>query len=235
MRAVRILAVVAALAGAAACSGKPASEPAVQTSASANSTVLFADDFETSPFRRWEPLTRSAWRWEKLDGSHVFSQVRNVDPHEPVRAPFNRNITKGVVVDSFRLDVDVQSTTHDYEHRDLCLIFGYRDPAHMYYVHFGKVTDKNSNGVFLVNGKDRVKISSPDVPGTPWDSKWHHARIVRDARSGSIDVYFDDVKRPVISVVDKTFTSGRIGIGSFDDTGRFDNVVVRKIVPNSVE
>jgi len=32
-----------------------------------------------------------------------------------------------------------------------------------------------------------------------------------------------------MSVVDKTFTSGGIGIGTFDDTARFDDVVLRRI------
>ena len=73
---------------------------------------------------------------------------------------------KDVVVGDFQLDVDLQSTARDYDHRSLCLFFGYRDPAHMYYVHLGQVTDKNSNGVFLVDGRDRVKIHSPDVSGT---------------------------------------------------------------------
>ncbi len=30
-----------------------------------------------------------------------------------------------------------------------------------------------------------------------------------------------------MTAVDKNFTWGQIGIGSFDDTGRFDNLVLR--------
>ncbi len=29
-----------------------------------------------------------------------------------------------------------------------------------------------------------------------------------------------------MTAVDKTFTWGRVGIGSFDDTGNFDNILV---------
>jgi hypothetical protein len=30
--------------------------------------------------------------------------------------------------------------------------------------------------------------------------------------------------KPILTAVDKSFTSGRIGVGSFDDTGRFDDL-----------
>ena len=43
-------------------------------------------------------------------------------------------------------------------------------------------------------------------------------------KSGRIEIYYDDMKTPVMTATDKTFTWGQVGIGSFDDTGRFDNV-----------
>jgi hypothetical protein len=45
--------------------------------------------------------------------------------------------------------------------------------------------------------------------------------------SGEIAVFFDDMTAPVMTAVDKTFVWGEVGVGSFDDTGRFDNIVVR--------
>jgi hypothetical protein len=186
--------------------------------------VVFTDDFETDPFPRWDPVTKSAWAWTKAGRSHVFELTKNVPLQETVRAPFGRNLIKGVNVGDFQLDVDLQSTTPDYPNRDLCLFFGYRDPEHMYYVHFGKKASDTANQVFVVDGKDRTPISTHTSAGTPWDDAWHHARVVRNVDSGSIKVYFDDMKTPAMSAVDKTFTSGQVGIGSFDDTGRFDNV-----------
>ena len=97
----------------------------------------------------------------------------------------------------------------------------------MYYVHFGQKTDDHANQIFIVNDKDRVKISTRTTDGTHWDDKWHHARIIRTVEDGKIDVYFDDMTTPVMTAVDKTFTWGQIGIGSFDDTGRFDNLVLK--------
>jgi len=58
-------------------------------------------------------------------------------------------------------------------------------------------------------------------------------RITRSAASGQIEVYFDDLTKPVMRAVDKTFKWGRVGVGSFDDTGEFTDVRLhgRKIVP----
>ena len=202
----------------------------VPTTSGAEPGVVFSDDFETDPFARWEPLTPAAWSWEKADRSKVFELVKNVPVTESVRAPFNRNLIKGVVVGDFQLDVDLQSTTRDYPNRSLCLFFGYRDPAHMYYVHFGRRTSDTSNQIFIVDGKDRTPISTKTTPGTAWDDGWHHARVIRRADSGTIQVYFDDMRTPAMTAVDKTFVKGQVGIGSFDDTGRFDNVVLRDAV-----
>ncbi len=42
----------------------------------------------------------------------------------------------------------------------------------------------------------------------------------------SYQIYFDDMQEPVMTADDKTFLSGRVGIGSFDDTGNFDEILL---------
>jgi len=64
---------------------------------------------------------------------------------------------------------------------------------------------------------------------TPWDDQWHNVRLVRKMPEGTIEVFFDSADKPHMSVVDKTFEKGRIGIGSFDDIDEFDDIVVRSI------
>jgi hypothetical protein len=49
-------------------------------------------------------------------------------------------------------------------------------------------------------------------------------KIVRRVREGTIEVYFDDLKTPVMTATDKTFAWGQIGIGTFDDTSMWDDV-----------
>ena len=90
----------------------------------------------------------------------------------------------------------------------------------------GKQEDPHANNIFIVNDAPRLKISTKTTSGTNWDDEWHHARVVRNVGTGSIEVYFDDMDEPVMTAVDKTFTWGRVGVGSFDDTGNFDDVLV---------
>ncbi|MEM9701581.1 MAG: hypothetical protein AAF907_03965, partial [Planctomycetota bacterium] len=148
------------------------------------------------------------------------------DYQPPVRSPHNISLVKGVDLAEAIIDVDLQSTITDYNHRDLCLFFNYQDPSHFYYVHLGKAADPHANQIFVVDGKPRTKISRTTTDGTPWDDEWHHARVVRLPATGEIKVYFDDMETPAMTAVDKTFTHGRVGIGSFDDSGAFDNLAV---------
>jgi hypothetical protein len=188
--------------------------------------LLLKEDFSSGSLARLEPSAPRAWRIEEIDGNKVASQFQHVVTDTPVRSPFNRAVFKDLIVGDFVLEVKLQSTARDYPHRDLCLFFGYQDPAHMYYVHFGQSTDDHANQIFLVNDAPRKKISTKTTEGTPWDHQWHRARVVRRVQSGSIEVYFDDWQSPVMTAVDHTFSCGQVGIGSFDDTGRFDDVLV---------
>jgi hypothetical protein len=53
------------------------------------------------------------------------------------------------------------------------------------------------------------------------DANWHRARLERNATTGSIQVFFDADTTPFLSVVDRTLLSGRVGVGSFDETAEF--------------
>ena len=188
--------------------------------------LLFDEDFAKGA-ERWRPTDPDAWKVVKTDRGNVYSQFKQSKYKPPHRSPLNIALVKDLKVTDFVLDAKAQSTAKDYGHRDLCIFFGYQDPAHFYYVHLAKATDDRANQVFLVNGADRKKISTTTTPGTPWDDAWHHLRVVRTVDDGAIAVYFDDMKTPIMTAQDKTFTWGQVGIGCFDDTGNWQSVQVR--------
>jgi hypothetical protein len=78
-----------------------------------------------------------------------------------------------------------------------------------------------------VNEAPRTKISTKTTPGTDWTDGWHAVRVVRRVADGTIEVYWNDMTTPVQTAKDGTFAWGRIGLGSFDDTGDWDDVVLR--------
>jgi hypothetical protein len=75
----------------------------------------------------------------------------------------------------------------------------------------------------IVNGAPRKMITENKSPGIPWDEKWHNVKVVRRISDGKIEVYFDDMEKPVMTATDKTFLWGQVGLGSFDDTGNWDD------------
>jgi hypothetical protein len=198
--------------------------------------VVFRDDFHRDAPTGWDLTDRSAWRMALVQPgrNRVLELFRASKYQPPVRSPLNIALAQGVSVADFTLDVKVRSTTRDYGHRDLCLFFGYQDPSHFYYVHLGKEADPHANSIFLVSGQPRVSIAESRTSGTAWTDGWHNVRLVRDTKTGLIQVFFDDMDRPVMTAHDRTFGRGRIGVGSFDDTGMFDEIVVRERPTESV-
>lgn len=195
--------------------------------APADMKLLFSEDFEGGTIERYEPTDKTAWKLITQEDNHVIALTRkHSDFKPPFRSPLNRSLVKDLEVGSFVMDIRFQSTIADYPHRSLCLFFGFKDDAHLYYVHFGKKTDDHANQIFIVNNEARKKISTKTTDGTPWTDGWHRARIVRNVDTGEISVYFDDFTTPIMTATDRTFTSGRLGFGSFDDIGNFDDLKI---------
>jgi hypothetical protein len=189
--------------------------------------VVFQEDFEHGA-ERWQPQDAKQFEVKKTDSGHVYSQFVKKSAYKgPHRAPFNVAIQKDVTVGDMEFVGRVRSTHVDYPHRDAVVVFGYQDPAHMYYVHFGKRADEHANQIFIVNGADRKKISLTSTAGTDWDDNWHTVKIVRNPSDGTIEIYFDDMQKPVMTANDKTFAHGRIGVGTFDDTADWDDITLR--------
>lgn len=181
--------------------------------------------FDDGDLSAWTFTDRKAWELVDHDGGKALALVRNSNYKPAVRSPLNIALLDQSF-GSFTLDVDVRSTSRDYGHRDLCLFLGYQDPKHFYYVHLAKSADPHAHSVFAVDDAPRVSIATERTKGVAWTDGWHHLRLVRDAGSGAIRVYFDDMDSPVIEADDRRFLEGRIGLGSFDDPGVFDNLKI---------
>jgi hypothetical protein len=230
------LLIVAALLVAASSAVQAGEEP--PPSKAGGLPEVFQDDFEKGA-ERWEPLgeKNECWRIEETDKGKSYHQFKNygksLGKH---RSPFNIALVKGLVLEDFVFEADVKSTKKNYAHRDVCFFFGFQDPDHFHYVHFGLKTDAVSNRIMVVDGAPRKSFGDPISAGTPWTDDWHHLKVVFEAEKAAVTVYFDDMAKPHMKAENVKFTSGRIGIGSFDDTGLWDNVRIRgKVRPKADE
>ncbi len=189
--------------------------------------LVFEDDFEKGA-DGWQPTDAAAWKIAETDDGKVYNQFKNSNYKPPHRSPLNISLVKDVSVGDFTLNVKVQSTNKGAgAHRDMCLFFNYVDSAHFYYVHLGHRPDPHSSQIMIVNDAPRKMITNNKSPGIPWDDDWHNVKIVRRTADGTIEIYFDNMDKPVMTAVDKTFTSGQVGIGSFDDNGNWDDFKLR--------
>lgn len=179
-----------------------------------------------------------AWTISKTNGntSLELSGKSNYKPKH--RSPFNIALVANKAFGDFILDAEVQSTVKPYPHQDMCLFFGFEATNKYYYTHIAVKPDpikaeSHAHDIFIVNDSERLAIAKEISKGVTWgQDAWHKVRVERKAGDGTIKVYYDDLSKPIMVGEDKTFASGYIGFGSFDDKGKVDNI---KIYTPSVE
>jgi hypothetical protein len=194
---------------------------------------LFEENFEKG-MDRWRTTDpageKPVWKIIDIGGKHKHV-LRVTGPSKyqpPHRSPHSIALLKGLKVGDFDLTARVQNTnTKAGAHRDLCIFWGYQDPSHFYYVHFGAKADPHACQIFIVNDAPRKMITVDQAKGTPWTDGWHTVKVVRRVKDGTMEVYFDDMKTPLMTARDKTFGAGLVGIGTFDDHGNFDDFELR--------
>ncbi len=159
-------------------------------------------------------------QWEIRDGMLVLAQKGT--PAGAIRRPSALAILEGPPLRRATIRTGMRSTAPQTTlNRDLEVIFGYESPTRFYYVHLSGITDAAHNGIFLVADADRRRVDDGTAPPQLRDVAWHDVRVERDGDSGLIEVYVDGAATPSLRAVDTTIRSGRVGVGSFDDTGEF--------------
>lgn len=178
------------------------------------------------------PARLSEWtmdgtgQWEVKDG--LLALVKAGVPAGPIRRPAGLAILKSDPFTRFTFEVDLRSEEPEtLLVRDVELIVDWQSPTRFYYVHLAAKVDDVHNGIFLVNDADRKRLDQPTSTPQLKDKAWHHVKLERDPSSGRIAVFVDDMSKPALQASDTTLQSGRVGLGSFDETGQFKNVVVQ--------
>ncbi|MCK4748894.1 MAG: hypothetical protein KAT15_17695, partial [Bacteroidales bacterium] len=161
------------------------------------------------------------------DGGRALEFAGKGNYQTKVRSPFIIGLVSDHIFADFVLEADILQTGREYGHRDICVFFSFQDSSRFYYVHMASKADPNAHNVFIVNDAPRTNIAEETTDGIRWiDEHWHHIRIERFTGDGLVKVYFDDMDTPIMIAHDKTFIEGYLGIGSFDDSGKIDNIRV---------
>ena len=179
----------------------------------------WSDDFENVDLSDWHLPIPSHWeRTEK--GGNGFLRLATEGPVGDPRRPVKFALWKPGCVSDFELEVKARRAE-----KSLLVAFGFQDRAHFYYAHISSDpgTERVHNGLLKVNGGERYRVggagSAPVLPTT----SWHDIRVVRKVESGTIEVFVDGQSEPRFSVIDTDYAYGWVGLGSFDETGDFDD------------
>jgi|GEM_PF-581121 len=177
----------------------------------------------SASIEQWELDGSGSWRCS--DGKLILFKAGV--PSGPIRRPAALAILRTNPLRSVTVEAEIRCTAPlDVVRRDLDFVIAYESPTRFYYIHLAGITDSVHNGIFLVNNANRRRIDSGKGIPQLKDSVWHHVRVQRDGESGHISVYVDRMHDPVLKAIDTTICCGRVGFGSFDDTGEFRNIVV---------
>jgi hypothetical protein len=190
--------------------------------------LLYQQDFEKpgaiEDFVMTDP---SAWKVTKDEKGGALELVSQSHYTPAFRSPFNIALIKGKEFGDFVMEADVIQTGKEYGHRDMCFFFGFDNPEHFYYAHIATAADDHAHNIFIVDNEPRTKIAKTTTKGAHWGlNLWHHVRIERELSDGMIKIYFDDMTLPIMMGESHAFEWGRIGFGSFDDTGKVDNIKI---------
>jgi hypothetical protein len=179
-----------------------------------------------SPSRISEWTIDGSGEWAVRDGLLVL--VKAGVPSGAIRRPAGLAILKSEPFSRFTYEVDLRSEEPEtLLVRDVELIVDWQSPTRFYYVHLAAKVDDVHNGIFLVNDADRKRLDQPTSTPQLKDKAWHHVKLDRDPSTGRIAVFVDDMSAPALQATDTVLQSGRVGLGSFDETGQFRNVVIR--------
>jgi hypothetical protein len=199
-----------------------AADPAVK--APKGYQLVYSNDFKSAAglkdFAFTDPM---AWTWVAKTNAMALVTQSHYEP--PFRSPFNIALLREKAAGDFVLEAELLQTSKEYGHRDMVLCFGFQDAAHFYYAHIATAADDHAHNIFVVNGSPRIKIAKETTKGVDWgQGVWHKVRLERVVATGIIKVFYDDLTKPIMTAEDKTFGAGRIGFGSFDDTGMVKNI-----------
>ncbi len=116
--------------------------------------------------------------------------------------------------------------------RSLMIVYAWQDDNHWNYAHIS--SDEAAkvnvhNGMFHVFGGERVRISSLEGPASLPVADWVPVKLVFNGDTGLTYVEVNGRRNPSLDAYDLSLRHGRIGLGSFNETGSFRRLRIQGV------
>jgi len=185
-------------------------------------TYVSIEGFADGDAVGWEPLTVSRWSVVMDEGDYAYflntTEYSNLDGD---RLGEYSLLPENYGDFTMTLQVRLGDAVGGNAQADFAMVFGYQDAKNYFYMMFNN--DASYTALFKVVKGARQQIA---IAGQDWmtDNFYHAVEISRNG--GEINVLFDGAT--VLTATDAAFPSGRVGVGSFNDSAYFDDISVRE-------
>ncbi len=185
-------------------------------------TYAAVGGFEDGNATGWKPLTLSRWSVVTDEGDYAYflntseySSLNGYGLGEYSLLPESYGDFTMTLQARPGDDVD------DNAQADFAIVFGYQNANEYFYMMFNN--DAGFTALFKVAGGTRQQVAAADQDWIT-DNLYHAVEISRSG--GEITVLFDGAT--VLTATDTDYATGRVGVGSFNDSAYFDDISVRE-------
>jgi len=177
--------------------------------------LLISEDFSSSSGNNF--TVESGGGWSVRNGKY---ELQDSDRSVPSAANRNISIHNQYVPNNFTLSADASATATSSQWDDFSIIFNYQDRNNYYYASFNESDNDKTHGIFKVVAGVATQIANFDsliAGGTTY-------AIEIERTGNTIGVYRNGSLQATVQ--DATFSRGKVGFGSLNNSATFDNLKV---------
>lgn len=179
--------------------------------------TLISENFSVSPVNF--TVVRGG-AWAVSGGKYVLTS-----PAAGTSGNGNISVYNVPVSGNWTLTVEGSATPTGTTWDDISVIFGYQDTSNYYYASFNESNDNGTSGIFKVAAGTVTQIA--DITSLISGGSNNFVKIVKSGSSYSV---YRNSTSPAATLAaaatDSTFSTGKIGFGTFNDGATFDNLLV---------
>lgn len=170
----------------------------------------------------WEPRSAERWHVVSEDGDLRLAVAPFVYDEAGQRLG-EHALVKDRTYEDFHLAFDVKSNVHveAVSNADYAVVFGFEDELN--HIFFLANSTPAYNELFVVEDGVRRSLGSADVALLE-DQGWHRVELVKEG--DGVDVWLDGALVFSLTADELGASSGRVGLGTLNDSAFFDDVEV---------